>query len=263
MKLREYVKNESRRIRLKGVRSKVLIIDFKENIELPYLNALLWADITIIRKTFKEINEKTKEIIAEYCNNSSLNGIIILNPDEINIQYLYDLIPIEKDILCKSTKAIATDFSYDKICNLPCLTDAVFRLLRFYDIEFRDKKISIFGMNNDLRKLALCFMNSGSAVMCVPTAFNDKYMIASKSDIIITMQNTPLSMDERCFDSGQTVIDLGKVKNSYGYVGDIDFKAAEKYVDNIFIDANKQIEGICNYVLVSNILRNASKLTDK
>lgn len=263
--MREYVKKESRRIRLAGVRAKTVVFIFDDTKTLTFLKAFSWADITtaICRaRPQKPALEYLSDIVSLSAD-TKVHGVIIVPPKHTNIQKLFDSIPVEKDISCRSASAISAMLCRERSAHLPCLAEGVMRILRYYNIEYSAKRVLLLGIHNDMRLLGQILINAGSIVTQTAGLAGDIERIASESDIIISMTNISSSMGKGFFRENQVIIDLGLGKNSEGRAGDACFDEAEKFVEGIFLREDGGFAELTDYILTEHVLKSAAEALKK
>lgn len=262
--MREYVKRESRRIRLAGVRSKAVVISFGDDKLLSLKKTLSWADVTTVLCRMKE-NVSMKECksrLGEYAADESVHAIIIEGnpPLKVNLQELYDAIPIQKDIMCRGASAVSAMLCANKGAHMPVYSDAVMRVLRESSTEYVQKQAVLFGNCNEIRMLGLMLMNAGAYVSLCGNIDGEAARLASESDILITMLNRPECMGADFFNERQFIVDLGENTNAAGItVGDVVFKEAEMFVQGIASARRNDFRELCDYITVEHVLKSAAR----
>ena len=263
--MREYVKKESRRIRLLGVRAKTAVFIFDDTKPLTFLKTFSWADIStaVCRARPESSALEYMNDIARLSGDPKVHGVIIVPPKHTNIQTLFDSIPVEKDVSCRSASAISAMLCREKRAYLPCLAEGVMRILRYYNVDYSAKHVLLLGIHNDMRLLGQALINAGSIVTQTTGLAGDIERIASESDIIISMTNTASSMGKGFFRENQVVIDLGLGKNSEGRAGDACFDEAEKFVEGIFLREDGGFTELTDYILTEHVLKSAAAVLKK
>lgn len=259
---REYVKSESRRIRLAGVRAKVAVLTFEDCSKHSYKKVFSWADITVVIHRFKKSDdfESCKRALLIFANDASIHGILISGRPQngMNIQKLYDLIPIKKDIAARSKGSVAAFLCSTDTCHMPPAADAIMAVLRDNGIAYNQKTVCIIGSGNCARSLAFMLYNGGA---CVSLNANTNYpacVAAKNSDILISLSETDVLINKDFINDDQTIIDIGHHKDQNGIVcGSVDIHTAEIFVENIVIFKDSEISLLADYMLAEHVLKSA------
>lgn len=255
---RAYVKAESRRIRLAGVRAKAVVFYKSDSAPMSYLRAFSWADITVLMIKLKKA-EDGYSVLQKHISDSSVHGIIIADEGEEKMYAMRNMLPPEKDILCEGAGAVAAALCSVPGAYKPCFSDAVMRMMRYSAVEYSGKHIALFGVGNTVRALGFMLMNAGSHVSLCPTANAESRRIAERADIIITKLDMPNSINAAFMNEKQIIIDLGHNTAPNGKVsGDVVLRDAEKFVKAIFIGQENAFFELADYIAAEHVLRSAA-----
>ena len=255
---REFVKSESRRIRLAGVRARVVVFSIDAPPVLSALRAFSWADITVKIIRLRGNTESMKAEILKSCADSSVHGIIITDPENKchRILELFDLIPAEKDVLCCGSQALSALLSVGKSAFLPCRTDALLRMLSYADIDLQGKSIFILGDNAEMRSLFLALTNSHACVTLSPTLDEKNASLCRQADILISSLGIPGVITSRCVRDCQTVVDAGFFVSD---TEDVNIDSVEPYVSAIFSGDDNSFNELCDYIATEHVLTCAAE----
>ena len=259
--MREYVKAESRRIRLSGVRAKVTVLSTGTPGPLSCLKAFSWADITCVIKKVRGDMQHWKNAVESAVNDENIHGIIITGnfKSDCERQTVCNMMTAEKDIMCSGALAVASALRCEKNAHIPAMAVAVMQMLRYNDIEYCGKRIMLFGSGNTVRMLGFMLMNAGACVSICASASKCAQKAAADADIIITKQDAPNTINFSFMKEGQIIVDLGKNTGANGKpTGDVVFRDAEKFVRGIYIDEDNSFSDLTDYILCDHILKNAA-----
>ena len=251
--MRGYVKHESRRIRLGGVRAKAVVFAIDAPPALSCLKAFSWADITVV---IKRLNGNLMSIKSEIINaafDNSIHGMIITDNTHMfgNITELYDMIPPEKDVLCVGAPAVSAFFKGEG--DGTCTSAAVMKMLDYADVEYKGKTVAIIGKSHDVKVLSYVFMNRSASVFICPEASRETAKICANADILVTWQNKHCSVTSDFVNEHQIVIDLGAE-------GDCDMNDIEPFVQAVFLGSEQSFPELCDYIAAERVLKCADSI---
>lgn len=259
--LRSCVKQESRRLRLSGVRAKILLLCTSAPCELLCLRAFSWADITTIIKKLPCDSEEWENVIREASTDDSIHGIIIdgrFSTDAQKQKYC-DMLPPHKDIMCSGASAIAAALTNAPNAHIPCMAQAIMELMRYCNINCTGKNIMLFGRGNTMRAIAFMLMNAGACVTISPTSQENTIFQSTHSDIIITKQDRPQSITAQYISENQIIIDLGKNTGKDSRpCGDVLLHDVEMFIKGIYIPEEDSFYELMDYILCSYVLKSAA-----
>jgi len=151
---------------------------------------------------------------------------------------------------------------------LPSTAAAVLKILDFYDIATRGKKVTILGrsaiVGKPLANLLLRKDKTGNATVTVcHSRTSDLQKITAKADILVAAIGKANFVKKEMIKPGAIIIDVGvnQIKDSekgYKYVGDVDYKDCLKKAAKI-----TPVPGGVGSVTTSMLLANVVKATLK
>ena len=184
--------------------------------------------VDIIHSKFDEKISEQEVIdeIKKFNYDSDIKGIIVQLPlpsglDSIKI---INSISIKKDTdgLVENTKVI------------PATARGIKELLRFYNIEFTGKKVTVFGRSRIVGSpTAKMFEQEGSIVtVCYSQTENNKEK-AKNAEILVIAIGKPKLIDSSYISQGQIVVDVGITRQGNQLIGDVDFENVKDIVSMI------------------------------
>lgn len=247
--MREYIKAESRRLRLSGVRAKVIVVYTGKGKDLPFYSAFSWADITIVKKYVRSIT-LAKEIIQSAAADNSVHGITSVGDDSDikNIRMLSDMVPAEKDVLCKSAYTVASFLRGESHAHIPCRADAVLRMLRYSCVDIKDKTAVVLGTGNEARALCFLLMNSGVCVTLSSFADERAKVLCRNADMLFSFLKRKNAVNSDFVNEKQTIVDLS---------GSVDIHSVEPYVNAIYTSDENSFSELCSYIAADHVLKSA------
>lgn len=180
--------------------------------------------------------EELKDNISKICSDSKdqigqnkVTGAILQLPlpasfSKEETQRIIDIIPLEKDVDGLTTKnqdLLNTDLGN---AILPATARGIMEMLNFYNIDIKNKKVSVLGRSNLVGKPVALVLNSKQAIVTVchsQTEEIDKKIL--DADILISATGKAGIINSKNIRNGQIIIDVGILVNENGkIVGDAD-----------------------------------------
>lgn len=203
-------------------------------------------------------------LIDKLNKNKDVHGIIIFNsmPKHINKSIIKTSISEEKDVDCMTYNNIAKVFIGDDTGFKPCTSEAVIKLLEYYNIDVTGKKTTIIGRSNTVGKpLSIMLLNKNATVTICHTKTKDLITECRNSDIIITAAGTPNLITENHINNEQIIINVGMNFIDGKLYGDVDFDSIKDKVKMITPSIGG-IGVITTTILLKNTIDSAYKLID-
>jgi len=174
----------------------------------------------------EELIKKVKEIVTDDMN----DGVIVELPlpKHIDTQSVLNEITIKKDVdvLSQSAQDIFFGGQFDV---LPPAVEAVKTVLEFHQIDFKNKKVAVFGQGLLVgQPVAFWLEKMGAEVSRIDefTAHPENY--SQKADIVISGVGKPEFITGDMIKNGATIIDFGYENKEGTMKGDFDFNSVSK-----------------------------------
>lgn len=189
-------------------------------------------------------NNKLREELNKIAKANVNHGVIIELPlsEHLNVQYLLNTIPQEKDVDVLSEKSQGKFFT-GRVKVLPPSVEAVRQIFKEYKINPKGKRIAIFGYGLLVGKLVSHWLvNQCATVSIITEHTKEPGKISKGADIIVSGVGKPNLITADKVKEGAIVIDFGK---------DADFEKVLKKADLI----TPPIGGI-GPIVVAAVLKN-------
>src|SRR6056300_615389 len=165
-----------------------------------------------------------EEIVIE--NSKKTDGLIIQLPlpGHLNQEEAINCIPYHVDVDGLTTHNLGSLFS-DTFKLIPATSLAVLELLKFYDIQTRDKNIVIAGRSRLVSAPLAKILSSKSYnanVSIIHSRTTNQKLFTKEADIFISAIGSAKMYDYSYFNEGSTVIDIGISSIDNKTYGDID-----------------------------------------
>ena len=188
-------------------------------------------NIELVNIKFNEFTsiEDIISVIKNLNDDFSISGIILQKPISSIFSYdqIVNYIDFKKDIDGLTEKSIL-DLKNGKDTFIPPTALSVLKILDYYNIELKDKKIALLGKSNILgMPLYNILKNDNEVILCDSKTTNLKNVTKS-CDIIITGISRPLYLGDEYFTDGQVVIDVSTSYVDDHLVGDLDVNNIKK-----------------------------------
>lgn len=174
-----------------------------------------------------KLREELKKIVHLKKN----SGVIIQLPlpEQINIQYILNAIPPEKDVDLLSARAVG-DFVVGKSKISPPVVEALKEVFKEYKIDVGGKKVVIIGRGKLVGKpLALWFLSEPVILTIAGSEAGEKLgEIASQADILISGVGKPNLISGEMIRKGTVCLDFGTSEAEGKLAGDFDFESVKE-----------------------------------
>lgn len=175
--------------------------------------------------------DKLLSLIDSLNNDPCIHGILVQCPlpKHLNSLKIINSINYMKDVDCLTTINIGKLHSNDNVIVKSCTPFGIMKLLEYYNIDIKGKKVVIIGRSNIVgRPLAeLLLQKDATVTVChSKTDFYDIKYICQESDIIISAVGKSNFVDS-CFigDNTRVIIDVGITRDENNKVcGDCNYK---------------------------------------
>lgn len=207
----------------------------------------------------KNINSVSlKKEIRKISSLPRVSGVVIQLPlpQNLNIQEILNLIPIEKDVDCLSERSLS-EFYLGSLKILPPTLQGIIEIFKNYKIKTRRKNFVVIGVSR-LIGLPLAFwLLTQKATVSVLDKFTPDISFFSKSaDILISGVGKAGLISGKMVKKGVVVIDAGTSLKDGKLRGDVDFKSVSKKASYI-----TPVPGGVGPLTVACLLENMVKLT--
>lgn len=160
--------------------------------------------------------------------NQDIHGIMLFRPlpSQLNLEALCNMINPEKDIDCMSPINLEKVFEGNSKGFIPCTSQAVVELLKYYEIPLKGANIAVAGRSLVVGKpLAMLLLDENATVTFCHSRTKDMPSITAKADIVVAAIGKAKFMTEDYFNSESIVVDVGINDTGEGKIcGDVDFE---------------------------------------
>lgn len=173
----------------------------------------------------KSTEEEIINIVEDLNKDNSVHGIIVQSPvpDNINIENVIKHIDSKKDI-DGFTKESFYELGHNIDGLRPCTSKGIIRLLKYYNIDLKGKKVCLIGRGNLVGKpLIFEMLNNDATVAICHTKTSNLKEVTLASDIIICGAGCPHLLTSDMVKDGAVVVDAGITVVDSQIVGDADF----------------------------------------
>lgn len=239
--IRDDLKSETRRLRLRGVHPKMAIIRVGEREDdISYeRNTIKICDAADIRTERHLLPETATEqdvidTIEAINRDTSVHGLMLFRPlpKSLDEAKICSHISPDKDIDGITDASIASVFIGRDSGFAPCTAEACIRLLDFYGVELSGARVAIIGRSMVVGKpLAMMLIKRNATVTVCHTKTRNMADICREADVLIAAAGRSHLVGVDFLNDRQYVVDVGFNVNDLGDVtGDVDFQAAEPFV---------------------------------
>lgn len=201
---------------------------------------------------FLEVYKKEEDVINLFKTKSRNKMVILARPLPNNYEEkLIPLIDPNFDPDMMSTYNIGKLYSGD-LNYLPATAKSVESIIKYYNLEFEDKKVTIVGRSNTVGLPIFMLINKLNGLCVLTHSKINKYALkkeAKNSEYIILCSGKSGLIRRSSYESYQTVIDCGF--SSYG--GDLGFVPEEYELKN-YTPVPKGVGSLTSYELIINAL---------
>lgn len=242
--IKDNLKSQTQKLRIGGIRPKMAIVRVGEREDdISYERSIekFCASVDIITERFllpETVEEQVLIDTIEAINrDDAIHGLMMFRPlpkslNEVNV---CSHIAPEKDIDGITDASIAGVFVGRGSLFAPCTAEACVKLLDYYDVDLRGKRVAIIGRSLVVGKpLAMMLLARDATVTICHTKTVDMPQICREADILIAAAGKSNLVGVEFLNDRQYVIDVGFNVDADGNVtGDVDFHAAEPFVSAI------------------------------
>lgn len=169
--------------------------------------------------------EEIINLIEDLNKDNTVNGIILQSPipKGLDIEKCIEHIDPKKDV-----DGFTRENFYKLAHNLPglraCTPKGIIKLLEYYNIDLKGKKVCIIGRGNIVGKpLIFEFLNKDATVTIAHSKTSNLKEITLNNDVIVSAVGKPHIITEDMVNEGAIVIDVGITVIDGKIVGDVDF----------------------------------------
>ncbi len=172
--------------------------------------------------------EEVLEQVKKYNEDKIVQGIIVQLPlpAHLNADVIINSIDPRKD-----TDGLTPNSQY-----MAATARGISDLLKFYEIELKDKMVTVVGQSKLVGKpIAEMCRKEGATVIVCDSKTEQVQEKTKVADILIVAIGKPNFINEKYVSKGQTVIDVGITRQAEGssLVGDVDFQVVKDIVGMI------------------------------
>ena len=171
------------------------------------------------------------DAIRKINSDAGVHGVLLLRPMPPHIDdraVCAELSP-SKDVDGITAGSMAGVYSGSGFGYAPCTAEACIEMLKFYGIEIAGRKAVVIGRSLVIGKpVAMMLLKENATVTVCHTKTADIQKVCSESEILVAATGKAKSIDGKCFNGNQVVIDVGINMDEDGKLcGDVDFSDAE------------------------------------
>lgn len=170
------------------------------------------------------------ELIENLNNNEDVDGILLQLPisKHISVNRVIDCIDLDKDVDGLSSENVyKLNNNIDGL--IPCTALGVIEILKYYDIDIKDKNVVVVGRSDlvgkPVRKL---FEIEGGIVTVCHSKTENLCQYTSKADILVVAVGKKGLITEDMVKTGAVVVDVGINKVDGKLYGDVDFDSVSR-----------------------------------
>lgn len=266
-KIADGLKQEADVFKQKGIIPKLVIVAIKpdERSQVYIRMKLKRAEeigidteyVDLSGKDHRECIRKVQEI-SEDSNN---HGIVLQLPLSgwYDPQDLIDYVAAEKDV-DGLTSTNQTALEQNKPGIVPATPLAVMRILQEYNIELKNKTVTVIGRSH-LVGIPLRYLleHSGAKVLVGHRQIEDLSSLTLQSDIVISAAGSPGLVEAEMIKKGSVVIDVGINDVNHQLKGDVDFEHVKK-VASIITPVPGGVGPLTVVMLLKNVLDSAKRM---
>lgn len=242
--IRDNLKSETRRLRLRGVRAKMAIIRVGEREDdISYeRNVIKFCETVDIKTETHRLPDSVTEqelidVIESINADKSVHGLMMFRPlpKTLNEIKICSHISPDKDIDGITDTSIAGVFTGREIGFAPCTAEACVRILEHYGVELSGARAVIIGRSLVVGKpLSMMLLSKNATVTVCHTKTRNMADVCREADVLIAAAGKSHLVGVDFLNERQYVVDVGFNVNDLGDVtGDVDFQAAEPFVTAI------------------------------
>lgn len=266
-KVKEFVKQEVEKLKLKGIiPGLAVIIVGNDPASRIYVNGKKKAceEVGIYSEEYSlpdSISQKELFELIQYLNKKpEIHGILLQHPipNHLNEREAFNTISPNKDVdgfhpLNVGNLCIGED------CFIPCTPSGVLEMLKEYEVEIQGKECVVVGRSNIVGKpLALLLLNGNGTVTIAHSKTKNLFEVCRKADILVVAAGKPKLITGEMIKPGAVVIDVGinRLEGTNKIVGDVDFDSAKEVASLI-----TPVPGGVGPMTIAMLLKNTLKAT--
>lgn len=201
-------------------------------------------------KEFKANFEKVKK-------DKEITGIMFQQPLPKECQKLINEIPAEKDVEGVSFLSMGKLFVGEE-CLIPCTSEAVIKIIEYYNIDLTGKNVTIVGRSNIVGKpLIPQILKKNATVTICHSKTKNIEEILKESDVIIMAIGKAKFLKKDMIKKDAIIIDVGINCVDGKIYGDVDFEEVKEKAA-MCTPVPGGIGVITNALLINNIIKSAS-----
>lgn len=197
------------------------------------------ASLTYTKRIEKNCNEygigfllKLAETEEEFIKNfnevkkdNKVTGVMFQEPLPKNLSSLINELPPEKDIEGVSTLSMGKLFIGKEKVNLPCTSNAVIKILEYYNIDLEGKNVTVVGRSNIVGKpLAMQLLSKNATVTICHSRTKNIGEVLKNADIVVMAIGKAKFLKKDMIKDNAILVDVGINFENGKMVGDIDFE---------------------------------------
>lgn len=254
--LKKEIKDRDLKLRLVGI----LVGDHPGSRKFLELKEKAAKSIGIDFRLYEFPKDISTNKLRKGINNIARQGVndgIVIElplPESINMQYILDTVPVEKDVDVLSSKTQGAFFS-GKSKILPPAAEAVKMIFEEYEIDPQGKNVAVFGYGLLVGKPVSNWLAARGASVFVINEFTKRPKeISKEADVVISGVGQAGLIKEDMIRDGAVIIDFGYSETG---AGDVDFESVSKKASLI-----TPVPGGTGPIVVAAVLKNLLRLAD-
>ena len=171
------------------------------------------------------------ETVKRLAGDTAVHGIVLLRPlpERLDERAVIAAIPTAKDVDGLTAESQAGVYASVGEGFPPCTAQACVRLLRYYGVPLRGKRVAVVGRGlTSGRPAAMLLLGEDATVTLCHSATEQLARVVREADIVVSAMGKPGVLGPDCFAPGQTVLDVGLGTDGLGRLrGDVDPETAD------------------------------------
>ena len=171
------------------------------------------------------------DTVKRLARDADVHGILLMRPlpRRLDERAVIAAIPPCKDVDGLTVASQAGVYASVGDAFAPCTAEACVRLLRYYGVPMKGKKVTVVGRGlTSGRPAAMLLLGEDATVTVCHSATEELAAAVRGADIVVSAAGKPHLLGRDSFAPGQTVLDVGLSTDWYGKLcGDVDADAAD------------------------------------
>ncbi|WP_434292046.1 bifunctional 5,10-methylenetetrahydrofolate dehydrogenase/5,10-methenyltetrahydrofolate cyclohydrolase [Clostridium botulinum] len=208
------------------------------------------------------LEEDFLKLMESLNKEKEIHGILVFRPysKHLNENIINSSIALNKDVDCMHPLNLERIFEGDLDGFMPCTPEAVIEILRYYDIDLKEKNIVIINRSMVVGKpLSMMVLSHNATVTICHSKTIDLPSITKKADIVVTAIGKAKLVKEEYFNEDSIVIDVSiNVDENGKLCGDVNFENVKEKVGAI-TPVPKGVGSVTTTLLLKHIVDAAER----